>query len=140
MNIQVMSVLHLHSMMCYKWQIPSNLMQSIHLGRKMLLSSVQSSLQSLDGSKRRKLTTKTSMGQLLEQTRERASKCGPIVALPSSSSQPSQKTNLQEPQTESTTAVSSCTSASPSVSKNDSSTSSALQSALAKARKQRRDK
>ncbi len=137
MNIQVMSVLHLHSMMCYKWQVPSTLMQSIHLGRKMLHASVQNSLQSLDGAKRRKLTSKTSMGQILEQTRDRASKCGPIVAV--FSSETSQTTKPEEPSTQNASTTAAPSSAS-SACKNNSSSSSAIQSALAQARKQRRGK
>ena len=78
MNIQVMSVLHLHSLMCYKWQTPSVLMRSIHVGRKMLDQSVKDAVQSVGGMKRRKLG-KVSMQTILSHCRERASLCGPMV-------------------------------------------------------------
>ena len=66
MNIHVMSVLHLHSLMCYRWDAPSSLMKSIHIGKRMCGESIKETEKQ---SKKLRMTGKTSKGMQLEQLR-----------------------------------------------------------------------
>lgn len=75
MNIQVMSVLHLHSLLCYRWQASSNLIRSLHIGRKMLATSIKECVR------RPRMQGKMSQRMIFEKCRANMQKAiqGPVV-------------------------------------------------------------
>eukprot|EP00435_Cladocopium_sp_Y103_P017903 s3436_g4.t1 len=143
MNIHVMSVLHLHSLMCYRWQVPSALMQSIHIGKRMLQQSIKEATAAANN-KRLRLNTKTSRGMLLGQIRSHNRVREQAVPW-SAPSTPNQEMNISIPKTMKTMSSSSSSSARapdppPSASESRAVDPSVLQSALSAARRKLRSK
>lgn len=131
MNIHVMSVLHLHSLVCYRWQVPSNLMQSLHIGRKMLSASINECI------KRPRMRGKMSQKMIFEKCQASMQKAsrGPMVC----ASAPSTP-NIELPATSSCAASSASGSGQAVSGQANLPDATALQAALINARRSKRRK